>query len=43
MDTPLDNSDMNVFIDGRFFFLFLFLVRDGKWKAVTLWLHLNRF
>ena len=27
MDTPLDNSDMNVFIDGSSF------VRDGKWKA----------
>ena len=28
MDTPLDNSDMNVFMDGSSF------VWDGKWKAV---------
>ena len=29
MDTPLDNSDMNVFIDGRFFFVFVF---GSGWK-----------
>ena len=30
MDTPLDNSDMNVFIDGSFFFFFWFGMENGK-------------
>ena len=31
MDTPLDNSDMNVFIDGSFFFFFFwFGMENGK-------------
>lgn len=37
MDSPLDNSDMEIFIDGSYF------VQNRKWKAVTMWRWLNKF